>query len=239
MEVNKMNVYQKLQKSRVELQSQGLKQSGKNSFAKFSYFELSDFVPAVDRIMMNNGLCTVINYGETEATLTVINCDKPEETIVFNCPVCEVEIKGSNKIQALGGMQTYVRRYLFYSAMNIVECDFLDAISGKDQAKGQSNNGNMGHYTNGYRGASNSNVKAVEGAIDKADSTKKRTTSQTTPTSEEINLLFEKCIKTNKLNVEQVMPLLESNYKVKDVKDLTDSQRALLGRRLVATLKRQ
>ena len=42
-----LNLYQKLQKVRVELQNSKLKKSGKNTFSKYEYFELGDFLPKV------------------------------------------------------------------------------------------------------------------------------------------------------------------------------------------------
>ena len=42
-----MNIYEKLQTARVELQKTALKKSGVNKFAGFKYFELGDFIPAV------------------------------------------------------------------------------------------------------------------------------------------------------------------------------------------------
>ena len=45
-----MNIYEKLQKARVDLQSKGIKKSGKNTFAKYDYYELADFMPAVNSI---------------------------------------------------------------------------------------------------------------------------------------------------------------------------------------------
>jgi 16S rRNA (uracil1498-N3)-methyltransferase len=42
-----MSVYKKLQEARILLQNTKLNKSGKNKFAGFSYFELSDFIPQV------------------------------------------------------------------------------------------------------------------------------------------------------------------------------------------------
>jgi hypothetical protein len=45
----------------------------------------------------------------------------------------ELELKGCNKIQALGGTETYQRRYLYMSAFDIIENDLFDATSGTKQ----------------------------------------------------------------------------------------------------------
>ena len=38
-----MNIYEKLQKCRVDLQQMNIKKSGKNKFSGYMYFELGDF----------------------------------------------------------------------------------------------------------------------------------------------------------------------------------------------------
>ena len=47
-EEKQLNVYQKLQKVRVDVQKLNIKKSGKNAYANFSYFELKDFIPPVN-----------------------------------------------------------------------------------------------------------------------------------------------------------------------------------------------
>ena len=44
----------------------------------------------------------------------------------------ELELKGCNKIQGLGGVETYSRRYLYLTAYEIVEDDFSDAVAGQE-----------------------------------------------------------------------------------------------------------
>ena len=53
-EENKLNIYQKIQKARVELQNSKLKKSGKNDFSKYEYFELGDFLPNINKICDEN-----------------------------------------------------------------------------------------------------------------------------------------------------------------------------------------
>ena len=44
-----------------------------------------------------------------------------------------LSLKGCNEIQALGGVETYSRRYLYMSAFDIIENDMFDANSGKEK----------------------------------------------------------------------------------------------------------
>lgn len=128
-----MNVYQKIQKVRVELQKLNLKKGGKNNFANFNYYQLDDFMPALNQLMLSENLTTMFNIEDKIATLTVIDCDKPEDVVVFTSPIASADIKGSTPIQCLGGIHTYMKRYLYQNAFEIVEPDLLDALvkSGK------------------------------------------------------------------------------------------------------------
>lgn len=130
-----MSVYRKLQEARIELQSKPLKKSGKNKFAGFEYFELGDFLPTIQTIFTEKGLCGTITFYTDLAILTIVDVDKPEDKIEFKSPMSTAELKGCHAIQNLGAVQTYLRRYLWVAAMEIVEHDSLDAITGKDEPK--------------------------------------------------------------------------------------------------------
>jgi hypothetical protein len=136
-----MNVYEKLQLCRVALQEMGLKKSGNNKFAGYTYFELSDFLPSVNTLCKANGLFTLTTFHPDVATLEVINSEKPEERIVFTSPMAEAALKGCHAIQNVGAVQTYQRRYLMMVAFEIVEADGLDAVTGKDEKKSVSKEG--------------------------------------------------------------------------------------------------
>ena len=57
-----LNLYQKLQKVRVELQNSKLKKSGKNTFSKYEYFELGDFLPKVNELCEKYNLSTIFQF---------------------------------------------------------------------------------------------------------------------------------------------------------------------------------
>ena len=63
-----MTVFRKLQAARCELSKQGLKKSGFNSFGGWKYYELGDFMPAVNQLFDAVGLCGIVRFGEV-ATL--------------------------------------------------------------------------------------------------------------------------------------------------------------------------
>lgn len=128
-----MNIYEKLQKARVELQSLGLKMGGHNKFADFKYFELKDFLPKVNEIFENLKLFSKFDLLENEGVLTVINTEKTDETITFVTPKAEIVLKGQNGLQMIGSTHTYLKRYCYFNALEIVEDDAINAIIDKDK----------------------------------------------------------------------------------------------------------
>lgn len=130
------NVFSKLQRARVLLQDRELKKSGNNKFSGFMYFELGDFLPHINEIFDKLGLYSHFYIDGEKATLTIYNVDNPEDEILtFYTPVASAEVfkKGSSTdlamlpIQILGSQHTYLKRYLYLNALEIVEGDVLDA----------------------------------------------------------------------------------------------------------------
>ena len=126
------NVHRKLQKAKLELTKKDIKKSGKNTYTGFTYFELSDFLPHIVEILESLGLCSVINIGEKVAELEIINIDNPEDKTSVSIPVATASVKGANDMQNLGATQTYLRRYLYMLAFDIVENDISDSLINKD-----------------------------------------------------------------------------------------------------------
>lgn len=124
-----MTVHKKLMEARIALQGMELKKSGHNKFAGYHYFELGDFLPAVQKIFAGLGLCGVISY-ETEIAKLCITDTEDGTTLVITSPMSTAALKGCHEVQNLGAVQTYIRRYLWVTAMEIVEHDALDATTG-------------------------------------------------------------------------------------------------------------
>jgi hypothetical protein len=108
------------------LQSMSLKKSGHNKFAGYQYFELGDFLPQINEIFHSIGLCGVISYTKDYADLTITDVDDGT-FITISSPMVEANLKGAHAIQNLGAVETYQRRYLWMTAMEIVEHDALDS----------------------------------------------------------------------------------------------------------------
>ncbi len=123
-----LNLYQKLQKVRVELQNSKLKKSGKNTFSKYEYFELGDFLPKVNELCEKYNLSTIFQFTKEQADLIIIDVDDTEKFEVFSTPVEITSLKGGTAMQNIGATQTYARRYLYVMAFEIAESDLIDAI---------------------------------------------------------------------------------------------------------------
>ena len=115
--------------ARLKLQNSKLEKSGHNKFAGYKYFELGDFLPIVQNIFNDLGLCGVVSYTQELATLTITD---GTGSIVITSPMGSAALKGCHEVQNVGAVETYQRRYLWVTAMEIVEHDVLDATTGTD-----------------------------------------------------------------------------------------------------------
>lgn len=126
-----MNIYQKLNEARDIFHQSTLKKTGHNKFANYYYFELGDFIIPALEIFRSIGLTSVISFGKEEAKMVIVNNANPEETITITSPMSTAALKGCHEVQNLGAVQTYLRRYLWVAALEIVEHDALDATTGR------------------------------------------------------------------------------------------------------------
>lgn len=137
-----LNVFQKLLKARVMFLAAGVKKTGKNMKLSYKYYELDDIVPPATGIFNELGLLPLVSFTNEEATMKLINTDKPDEGILFTSPMRELEAITSsrtggevtNAIQRLGSVETYQRRYLYMAALDICESDAIDATGSSEDA---------------------------------------------------------------------------------------------------------
>ena len=132
---------------RVKLQNSKLKKSGKNEFAKFDYFELADFLPRLNELMLEEGVndrFSIINNndGTMTASLLLIKGDENQDYtmpfVLFDTPVNikidtrtkeTREVKSMQDIQYLGALNTYYKRYLYLNAFGITDGDIIDSMN--------------------------------------------------------------------------------------------------------------
>lgn len=146
-----MSIYAKLAQARVMLQDEGLQKTGKNYFIQVKtaktldngkiayenepmpYFELGDFLPKINKIFNELKMCSVVSFTEQLATLTIFDAES-DGKVEFTSPMPKVPTQnakgdiGSNTLmQSIGALETYQRRYLYVSALEIVESDAIDS----------------------------------------------------------------------------------------------------------------
>lgn len=126
-----MSAHKKLMEARMKLQGTKLIKTGENRFAGYKYFELGDFLPDVQRIFSEVGLCGIVSFSTDIATLTITDMED-NSVVTITSPMSSAALKGCHEVQNLGAVQTYIRRYLWVAAMEIVEHDALDATTGSE-----------------------------------------------------------------------------------------------------------
>lgn len=136
--MDNMNIYQKLQKCRVELQQKNLKKSGMNNGVGYKYYELADFLPTVNELFDKYGLCSNFSINSLDqASLTIFDVDHSDQSIIFESPIASALVGKQLPIQALGSQHTYMKRYLYMNALEIIENDYIESIAGrKDTVSG-------------------------------------------------------------------------------------------------------
>lgn len=122
-----LNVYQRLTLVREEFHAKGVKKSGRNMQLTSKYFELEDIIPNSRPLFKKHELIPICNFTKDEGIMTIVDMLNPESTIVFTTPRREWEgNKSVNPVQASGATDTYMRRYLYQQALDIVEEDEIE-----------------------------------------------------------------------------------------------------------------
>lgn len=125
-----MNIFEKIQAVRVELRHTKLKMSGKNKFANYEYMELDDFLPTLNELMQKHKMTAIASFTREKATLTAIDCEKPEDRFSIESPFGTADLKGCHEVQCIGAVETYQRRYLYQAMFDIAESDGLNKSQG-------------------------------------------------------------------------------------------------------------
>lgn len=134
---------------RVKLQNAKLKKSGKNKFAGFDYFELADFLPKLNELMLEEGVndrfyikdnysILELQKGEEINTYTIpfILFETPltykkdkEGNFVKNKEGDYIQVPSMQDIQYLGALNTYYKRYLYLNAFGITDGEVIDSMN--------------------------------------------------------------------------------------------------------------
>ena len=116
---------------RCDLLRRKLEKSGHNKFAGYKYFELGDFLPATMDLFYKHGICGVVSYDNEFARLCITDVEDGT-VIVITSPMATAALKGAHDIQNLGAVETYQRRYLWMTALELTENDPIDSTAGSE-----------------------------------------------------------------------------------------------------------
>lgn len=124
---------------KVNLQKSNLKKTGKNKFQGFEYFELSDFLPRLNELMLEEGVNDIFTIEDEIAKLTLIKKDEKQvyqiPFVLFEAPLNKQGQPSMQEIQYLGALNTYYKRYLYINAFSISDGEIIDSMDTEDLQK--------------------------------------------------------------------------------------------------------
>lgn len=174
-------VLTKLNEARKRFHSAQIKKTGHNTFAGYDYFELSDFLVPALAIFEELKLSGVVSFGVELATFTLTDLEDGSQFVITS-PMSTANLKACHAVQNLGAVQTYIRRYLWVAALEIVEHDAIDSSEGDvferkpDAAailRGISNSATLEILKANYEAAMSMLPKANQAAVVKAKDARK------------------------------------------------------------------
>lgn len=140
-----MTIHEKIIKIRVDLQNSKLKKSGKNQHAKFDYYELSDFLPKLNALMLEYKINDQMSIEGGLATLALHNAENLEESVYYSIPFESFAVPTTKSgspmmqhIQYLGALNTYYKRYLYLNAFGITDGEVIDSMDNSQLSKEES-----------------------------------------------------------------------------------------------------
>ena len=152
-----MTVYEKLNDARLAFQKKNVKKSGQNKFAGYSYYELSDILPAINEIGKELKFSCVVTFGTEIAQLEFIDAEKPQDRITFLSPMSKASLKGCHEVQNLGAVETYIKRYLYQNCFEIVENDAIDSTMNPNENGNQNQWQTQGQNQRSYQNNNSNN----------------------------------------------------------------------------------
>lgn len=140
MEEKKLN--ESIISIRVKLQNSNIKKSGKNKFAGFDYYELKDFLPKLNELMLEEKVNDRFYIKDDYAILELQKGDEINAYtipfVLFETPTSKkydkdldeyVKVKTMQDIQYLGALNTYYKRYLYLNAFGITDGEIIDSMN--------------------------------------------------------------------------------------------------------------
>lgn len=143
--INEMNIFQKLTYIQNDLLEMPIPKNGKNQFGGFTYYELEDLFPPILKLCKKYGCTLYFNFplleGEChKGVLNLVNWNDKNDYIKVEIPFPKLEkLPKMNYAQVSGTYQTYMKRYLILHTFDIVEKEVLDSGVLEENIKKQTN----------------------------------------------------------------------------------------------------
>ena len=139
MENKELNLNESIIKIRVKLQNSKIKKSGKNKFAGFEYYELGDFLPKLNELMLEENINDLFTIENDEVKLILMKGEEKQEYKmpfrIFETPLTKDGKQRMQDIQYLGALNTYYKRYLYLNAFGITDGEVIDSMNSEEIKK--------------------------------------------------------------------------------------------------------
>lgn len=132
-----MSAKSKLNNARRLFHSKEIKKTGYNKFSNYPYFELADFLVPALSIFEELKLSAIVSFGIDLATMEITDLEDESSVVRITSPMSTASLKACHEVQNLGAVETYLRRYLWVAALEIVEHDAVDSSAGPEPKKEQ------------------------------------------------------------------------------------------------------
>lgn len=122
-------IMKKLLEARITFAQANVNKTGKGVIDgnEYTFYTLNDIIPTKNNIFKELGMVDIITYNNQEAKLELFDTDDLKESITFTSPMPnDLRSVNLNQMMAIGGCQTYQRRYLYVTALDISEPDHVE-----------------------------------------------------------------------------------------------------------------
>lgn len=137
-----MNIYEKITEVRMAILKKGITKDAKGY--SYKYIDLPQIESIITEECAKVRLLTVVDFANNIASIRVFDLDIADDSLMLRgdipalvisvpCDYSLVDIKGSQPIQKVGGMMTYMRRYLYMQLFAISEHDAVEGIGKASQ----------------------------------------------------------------------------------------------------------
>ncbi len=130
-----MSAKSKLNEARKRFHAAKIEKTGWNEFSKYKFFELADFLLPILGIFEELKLSGIVSFTAELATLEITDLDDETSIVRVTSPMSTASLKACHEVQNLGAVETYLRRYLWTAALEIVEHDAIDSAPPREPAK--------------------------------------------------------------------------------------------------------